>query len=46
VRGFLQRDLAGELFELVAPDDELAGKAVDVTQTSLRGDDAVEASWS
>ena len=39
----LECDLAGERLELVAADDELARESVDVTQTGLGGDDAVEA---
>jgi hypothetical protein len=43
VRRFLETDTAGQLAKLVAADDESARLPIDVTEPSLRGNDAVEA---
>ena len=43
VRGLFERDPAGKLLELVAADDEEGVLAVQVAQSSLDGDDSIEA---
>src|SRR5207247_6362245 len=46
IRRFLEAHAARQLFELVAAEDQAAGLAIDVAQSRLRGDDAIEAAWS
>ena len=43
MRGLFERDPAGKLLELVAADDEEGVLAVQVAQSSLDGDDSIEA---
>ena len=45
VRCFLERDTARQLLELVASDDQLTRLTIDVTETRLSGDDAVETAF-
>jgi hypothetical protein len=43
VGGSLETHATGELAQLIAADDELAGLAIDMAQPGLGGDDTIEA---